>query len=93
MTLKLKIQELYMVLVKCFLENMCALSVSLHFLRALSLESESAHKKCKDRERARTKSVKTERERARIFISVCMCIFSGPYYISRIIWLIFVQDL
>ena len=64
-----------------FLENMCALSVSLHFLRALSLESESAHKKCKDR------------ERARIFISVYICIFLGPYYISHIIWLIFVQDL
>ena len=67
MTLKLKNQELYMVLVKCFLENMCALSVSLHFLRALSLESESAHKKCKDTERARTKSVKTQREHAFLF--------------------------
>ena len=43
MTLKLKIQELYMVLVKRFLENMCALSVSLHFLRALSLLSQREH--------------------------------------------------
>ena len=54
MTFKLKIQELYMALVKRFLENMCALSVSLHFLRALSLLSQRAH----------TKSVKTQREHA-----------------------------
>ena len=54
MTLKFKNPALYMVLVKDFLENMCALSVSLHFLRALSLLSEREH----------TKSVKTQRERA-----------------------------
>ena len=70
MTLKLKIQEFYMALVKRFLENMCALSVSLHFLRALSLESESAHKKCKD----------TERESTHFYFSLYMYIFGLILY-------------
>ena len=80
MTLKFKNPALYMVLVKGFLENMCALSVSLHFLRALSLLSEREH----------TKSVKTQRERAQkinreresTYFCFSLCLFSGPYHIG-----------
>ena len=75
MTLKFKNPALYMVLVKGFLENMCALSVSLHFLRALSLFSKRAH----------TKSVKTQREHtAEFHFCLSLCLFLGPYHMDHI---------
>ena len=68
MTLKLKIQELYMVLVKRFFRKYVrSLCVFTLFVCALLLKRESARKKCKDTERARTKSVKTQREHAFLF--------------------------
>ena len=70
MTLKFKNPALYMVLVKGFLENMCALSVSLHFLRALSLLSEREHTKSVKTQRERAQKINRERERALIFVSV-----------------------
>ena len=68
MTLKFKNPALYMVLVKGSLENMCALSVSLHFLRALSLLSEREHTKSVKTQRERAQKI--NRERAHIFVSV-----------------------
>ena len=82
MTLKFKNPALYMVLVKGFLENMCALSVSLHFLRALSLLSEREHTKSVKTQRERAQKI--NRERAHIFVSVYV------YFRPHIIWTIFI---
>ena len=80
MTLKFKNPALNMVLVKGFLENMCALSVSLHFLRALSLLSEREHTKSVKTQRERAQKINRERESTHFCFSLCL--FSGPYNIG-----------
>ena len=73
--------------------KMCALSVSLHFLHALSLSwvRERTQKVWRHRERAHKNLV--EREHTFSFQYMWQRHIFGPYYISHIIWLIFVQDL